>query len=55
MRRPFAAIALTAYAQEQDRQKTLGAGFDLHLSKPIDPTEIAIAVARLVWQNRRAN
>ncbi|WP_036267291.1 ATP-binding response regulator [Mastigocoleus testarum] len=51
-RLPFATVALTAYAQEEDKQKTLNAGFDLHLSKPIDPTEIAVAVAELVLLNR---
>ncbi|HEY9837388.1 MAG TPA: hybrid sensor histidine kinase/response regulator, partial [Vampirovibrionales bacterium] len=31
------AIALTAYASELDRQQALLAGFQLHLSKPIEP------------------
>jgi signal transduction histidine kinase/CheY-like chemotaxis protein len=30
-------IALTGYGQEQDRQRTLEAGFDHHLTKPVDP------------------
>ena len=29
------AIALTADATEQDKQRTYSAGFDLHLSKPV--------------------
>ncbi len=28
-------IALTGYGQEQDRQRALDAGFDLHLTKPV--------------------
>ncbi len=30
---PF-AIALTGYAQPEDREQTLAAGFDAHLAKP---------------------
>jgi CheY-like chemotaxis protein len=30
-------IALTAYGQDSDRRRSLEAGFDLHLTKPIDP------------------
>jgi signal transduction histidine kinase/DNA-binding response OmpR family regulator len=42
-----AAIALTAYAREEDRQRALAAGFDLHLPKPIDPRELIASIARL--------
>jgi CheY-like chemotaxis protein len=41
------AIALTAYAGEFDRQQALQAGFQQHLTKPIEPAEIMIMVARL--------
>jgi CheY-like chemotaxis protein len=30
-------IALTAFARPEDARKTLEAGFDLHLSKPLRP------------------
>jgi CheY-like chemotaxis protein len=42
------AIALTGYASKTDIEATLAAGFDLHLSKPIDPIELAQAVERLL-------
>ena len=42
------AIALTAYAREEDRQRSLAAGFQLHLAKPIAPKELAEAVAGVV-------
>jgi len=29
-------IALTGYGQEEDRRRSLGAGFDVHLVKPVD-------------------
>lgn len=39
------AIALTAYTREEDRLKALSAGFQQHLSKPIDPTKLIAMVA----------
>jgi PAS domain S-box-containing protein len=42
------AIALTGYANPQDRARTLRAGFQLHLSKPTTPADLAAAVASLV-------
>ncbi|MEW6496871.1 MAG: ATP-binding protein, partial [Cyanobacteriota bacterium] len=42
------AIALTAYAREEDRIHALEAGFQQHLSKPIDPSELVNAIAQLV-------
>ena len=41
------AAALTAYARSDDRVKALRAGFDLHLAKPIDPTELVTTIAAL--------
>ena len=38
------AIALTAYARGEDRQRALDSGFQLHLSKPIDPGQLVAAV-----------
>jgi PAS domain S-box-containing protein len=39
-------IALTAFARPEDRQKTLAAGFDLHLAKPLKPHLLLDAIAR---------
>lgn len=44
---PLPAIALTAYATEKDQQQATNAGFQMHLSKPIDPTRVAEAVLSL--------
>jgi PAS domain S-box-containing protein len=41
------AAALTAYATPDDHQRALDAGYNLHISKPVEPTELAAAVARL--------
>jgi CheY-like chemotaxis protein len=45
--RHLPAAALTAYARSDDRVKALRAGFQIHLAKPIDPTELVTAVAAL--------
>jgi PAS domain S-box-containing protein len=42
------AIALTAYAGEINQQKALAAGFQRHLSKPVEPTELVAAILSLV-------
>jgi PAS domain S-box-containing protein len=41
------AIALTAYARSEDRIRALVAGYQVHVPKPVDLTELAIAVASL--------
>ena len=41
------AIALTAYASDQDREKALAAGFLAHLPKPIEPFQLITTVAKL--------
>ena len=40
-------IALTGYGQAEDRRKTLEAGFDMHLVKPVDPARLSVAIASL--------
>ncbi len=42
------AVALTAYAREDDQRRALLAGFQRHLSKPVDPLELVSALATLV-------
>jgi len=38
-------LALTGYGQERDRQKAIDAGFDQHLTKPVDVNELQRAIA----------
>ena len=40
-------IALSGYGQAEDRRKTLEAGFDMHLVKPVDPARLSAAIASL--------
>jgi CheY-like chemotaxis protein len=41
------AAALTAYAGAEDRARVLASGYQLHVAKPIEPSELASVVARL--------
>jgi PAS domain S-box-containing protein len=41
------AVALSAYTRSEDRQRALSAGFQTHVSKPVDPEELVNVVASL--------
>jgi CheY-like chemotaxis protein len=41
------AVALTAYARPEDAQRAFTAGYQVHLSKPIEPARLAAAIADL--------
>ncbi|MBF2027314.1 MAG: PAS domain S-box protein [Oscillatoriales cyanobacterium C42_A2020_001] len=45
------AIALTAYVGETDQQTALAAGYQEHLTKPLDPDALNAAIARLCSLN----
>lgn len=45
------AIALTAYAAEVDRQRALQAGFQAHITKPVEPEALVQTIARLYRRN----
>jgi PAS domain S-box-containing protein len=41
------AAAVSAFARPEDRTRALRAGYQMHLAKPIDPTELTAVVASL--------
>ncbi len=45
------AIALTAYARDEDRHRALEAGFNDYLTKPVDPLELIDRVQRYCKQS----
>ena len=45
--RNIPAIALTAYARPEDRERALLSGFQLHLAKPVEARELVAGVAAL--------
>jgi PAS domain S-box-containing protein len=46
------AVALTAYARDEDRDRALEAGFQVHIPKPVEPVELARTVAALAGRLR---
>jgi CheY-like chemotaxis protein len=43
-----AAIALTGYATRRDRERALAGGYQLHLAKPVEQSELVGAIASIV-------
>jgi CheY-like chemotaxis protein len=48
------AIALTAHSGAEDRVRALAAGFQMHVTKPVEPIELVLAIANLTIRNREA-
>jgi CheY-like chemotaxis protein len=46
------AIALTAYAREDDHQKALTSGYHCHITKPLEPEQLVRAVMSLLADQR---
>src|SRR5687768_16383774 len=40
-------VALTAFARSEDRRRAMLCGFDMHVSKPVEPGELVAVVARM--------
>jgi signal transduction histidine kinase/DNA-binding response OmpR family regulator len=49
--REIPAIALTAYATDEDRSQALSAGFQVHVSKPIEPESFVNCLASVLGRN----
>jgi CheY-like chemotaxis protein len=47
------AIALTAYARTEDRLRALRAGYQMHISKPVELAELVAVIASLIQRNDR--
>jgi CheY-like chemotaxis protein len=47
-------IALTGYGQAQDRERSVRAGFDHHLVKPVEIERLTALLARISTQARAA-
>jgi signal transduction histidine kinase/CheY-like chemotaxis protein len=49
------AIALTAYAKVEDRIRALSAGYQAHVSKPVDPMELVTVVGSFAGRDPRGD
>lgn len=50
--REIPAAALSAFARSEDRTRAMRSGFEVHLSKPIEPGELMAAAATLARRRR---
>jgi PAS domain S-box-containing protein len=50
--RRIPAIALTAHARSSDRARALAEGYGLHMSKPVEPADLVLAIANLLESAR---
>jgi CheY-like chemotaxis protein len=48
------AVALTAFARSEDRTRALRAGYQAHISKPVESTELVATIASFAELARRA-
>jgi CheY-like chemotaxis protein len=48
--RSLPAVALTAFARPEDRLKAVHAGYQVHIAKPINPSELSAVIADLVGE-----
>ena len=48
------AVALTGYARSEDRTRALAAGFQTHVSKPVEAAELIMVVASLAGRTGKA-
>jgi CheY-like chemotaxis protein len=39
-------VAVTGYGRREDRERALGAGYDDHVVKPVEPARLAAILAR---------
>jgi PAS domain S-box-containing protein len=49
------AAALTAFARPEDRKRSLMAGFQTHVAKPVDPAELKAVVASLAFRTGKGD
>jgi len=47
------AIALTAFTRDEDQDRILASGFQVHLAKPVDPNSLIHAIATLISGRHR--
>jgi CheY-like chemotaxis protein len=46
------AVALTGYVHDEERQRVVAAGFQMHIAKPVDLAELMAAIAAVARGSR---
>lgn len=54
-RRQIPAIALTAYARDEDYKQAIAAGFQMHIAKPVEPFQLIKAVAEVAASTEKVS
>ena len=49
----MAAIALTANARLEDRDRALAAGYQSHLPKPVDESQLILTIVKLIGRTMK--
>jgi CheY-like chemotaxis protein len=49
------ALAVSAYAREEDRVRAIAAGFQSHIAKPFEPAQLTASVARLARGEKQSS
>jgi signal transduction histidine kinase/CheY-like chemotaxis protein len=52
--RTIPAAALTAFARSEDRKRALRSGYQTHLAKPVEPSELVAVIASLAGRSGKA-
>jgi CheY-like chemotaxis protein len=47
------ALALSAHARAEDRLRALSTGYDAHVAKPIEPTDLVTVIAKLIRSHEK--
>ncbi len=47
-------MALTAYARAEERAQAFSAGFQSHITKPVEPAELIATIARMLEEAGKA-
>ena len=53
-RQRIPAVALTAYARGSEHQRVLAAGYQVHLSKPVEPADLIRTISKLTQMRSKA-
>ena len=51
----IAAVAVTAYASEEDAKRAIAAGFQVHLPKPVESPQLVAVLARLAGRSEETD